>query len=44
MREQSNPDGHAGPTSVVGPEELQLATGKTAYAIIKASSVMVGVD
>jgi len=26
------------------PEELQLATGKTAYAIIKASSVMVGVD
>jgi molybdopterin-binding protein len=25
-------------------EELKLATGKTAYAIIKASSVMVGVD
>jgi len=25
-------------------EKLQLATGKTAYAIIKASSVMVGVD
>jgi molybdopterin-binding protein len=25
-------------------EELQLATGKTPYAIIKASSVMVGVD
>lgn len=25
-------------------EELGLATGKTAYAIIKASSVMVGVD
>jgi molybdopterin-binding protein len=25
-------------------EELKLATGKTAYAINKASSVMVGVD
>jgi molybdopterin-binding protein len=25
-------------------DELQLATGKTAYAIIKASDVMVGVD
>jgi molybdopterin-binding protein len=25
-------------------EELKLATGKTAYAIIKASSVMVGLD
>jgi molybdopterin-binding protein len=25
-------------------EELGLAAGKTAYAIIKASSVMVGVD
>jgi molybdopterin-binding protein len=25
-------------------DELQLAAGKTAYAIIKASNVMVGVD
>lgn len=25
-------------------EELQLAKGKTAYAIVKASDVMVGVD
>jgi molybdopterin-binding protein len=25
-------------------DEMQLATGKTAYAIIKASSVMIGVD
>jgi molybdopterin-binding protein len=25
-------------------DELQLAVGKTAYAIIKASSVMIGVD
>jgi len=25
-------------------DEMQLATGKTAYAIIKATSVMVGVD
>ena len=25
-------------------EELQLAAGKTAYAVIKASDVMVGID
>ena len=25
-------------------DELQLAAGKSAYAIIKASSVMIGVD
>jgi molybdopterin-binding protein len=25
-------------------DEMQLATGKSAYAIIKATSVMVGVD
>jgi len=25
-------------------DELQLAVGKTAYAIVKASSVMIGVD
>jgi molybdopterin-binding protein len=25
-------------------DELKLATGQTAYAIIKASSVMIGVD
>lgn len=25
-------------------DELQLASGKTAYAVIKASDVMVGVD
>ena len=30
--------------SVAAVEELELAVGKTAYAIIKATSVMVGVE